>query len=665
MNIIEKMVENIINENMMEYSSYVIKQRALPDLRDGMKPVYRRILWTMKKMDATKFTKSQNVAGNVMRFHPHGDTYPTIVGLTQKDNNLTPLIVGKGSFGQRTSSDLQPAAARYTEVKLSDIANEILKDTNKHIVDFVPNFDGSETMPEVLAVKFPMILHMAQSGIAVGMSCNIPSFNLVELNEAVVDYIKTGNKKVLIPDFPTGGQIVANEEMFKKINDTGKGTIRIRAKANIENNVISITEIPYTTTREKIIDKVIELKTSRRLSDITDIKDLTGLDGMKIEISCRKNADANMILEKLYQLTPLESSFSANINVLHNELPKEMGVWEIINNWLSWRQECIKLKIQYEIKELTEKLHILFGLKNVLPNIDEAIQIIRFTNSNILIETLCNKFDIDVDQAEYVANMKLKNINKDYIVEQIKEIDELNNLICSKKEILSSNQMILNMICDELLTINSKYGDVRKSEIIEFSEQIIKNIDKARNDVPDYAVKVIVTKEGYLKKMKANVTAQQKIKDGDEISHEFITNNKANLIIFAGTDAHIIKLHTIAETKSSQLGEYLPTMLNVQSILGATICDDKHKFLITLYDNHRLSKIDLQSFVTSRKKLSNSIYTGGKVIKMITLEQDEDMLFVTKTGKTKKFNTKDYNTKSKRDTQGNLIGKTIIDIIKL
>lgn len=655
-----KNILDILKDNMMGYSAYSIKQRALPDIKDGMKPVYRRILWTMNKMGATKFTKSHNVSGQVMKYHPHGDSYQTIVGLVQEDNNLTPFIDGKGSFGQRTSSDLQPAASRYTEVKLSDIAIDILKETNKNVVKFVPNYDGTELMPEVLPVKFPAILHIPQSGIAVGMSCNIPSFNLVELNNATIKYIQNEETTLLIPDFPTGGKIMANEEVFRKINETGQGSIRLRAKATVDKNIISITEIPYSTTREKIIDKIIELKRNGKLAEITDVRDLTGLDGMKIEITTRKNVDTNLILEKLYQLTPLESSFSANINVIHEDLPKQMGVWEVIKEWTKWRRSVVKKYIQAEIQTLEKELHLLKGLEKVLVDIDKTIEIIRFADN--VESALMSYFDVDEVQANAIVNMKLKNINVIYITKQTKEIKELENIISSKKAILNCDKSINNIICSELETINNKYGQPRRTEIAQMTEQTRTVISQIRNEVPDYSVKVLVTKEGYAKKIKGNNTNNIKLKDGDEVVYEFETSNKHDLVVFVGTDAHIIKINSLNECKSNQLGDYLPTMLGVDKIVAATIVDDKNKFIMALYDDHRITKVDLSSFVTGRKKLVNSLYAGGNLIKMLTFEQEEDMVFILKNGKEKNFNTKDFNMKTKRNTQGNIIGKTIIDM---
>lgn len=663
MNIINRLVQNVISENMMGYSGYVIRHRSLPDLRDGLKPSHRRILDSMNDMNATKYEKSQNVEGQVMKKHPHGGTYSTIVGLVQTDNNLTPYIDGKGNFGQRTSSELQAAAARYTEVKLSELSQEILKETNEHVVNYIPNYDGTLKMPEVLAVKYPTILNMPQSGIAVGMSCNIPSFNLIELNNSIIKYLNEGEKTILIPDFPTGGKIIANEEMFKKINETGQGSIRLRGSAKIENNIIKIYEIPYTTTREKIIQKIVDLKKEKKLNEITSVKDLTGLQGMEIEIVVKRTADVNLVLEKIYQLTPLESGFGSNINVLHKDLPKQMGVWTVIEEWLKWRRECIKNKTKYEIFKLEKELHLLKGLEKVLINVDKAVEIIRFSPTEEQInESLMFEFKIDEQQADYIANMKLRKINQAYIQKQIKDIQELEDVVSNKYEILNSDESINNIICNDLEKANQKYGQPRRTEIVTMSERARRIITKVKKEIPDYAVKIYVTEQGYVKKVKANSTGTLKLKTGDKIKYEFATSNKHKIIVFAETDAHIVKIDTINECKSNQLGDYLPTMLNINEIKAVSVQDDKHKFILSLFDDHRLVKINLESFKTTRKKLSNSIYNGGKLINMITLEKEKDMLFVLKNGKTKKFNTKDFSLKNSRDSQGSKIGKTIIDM---
>ncbi len=663
MNIINRFVQNVISENMMGYSGYVIRHRSLPDLRDGLKPSHRRILDSMNDMGAVKFEKSQNVEGQVMKKHPHGGTYPTIVGLVQTDNNLTPYIIGKGSFGQRTSSELQPAAARYTEVKLSELSQEILKETNEHVVNYIPNYDGTLKMPEVLAVKYPTILNMPQSGIAVGMSCNIPSFNLIEMNNAIIKYLNDGTKTILVPDFPTGGKIIANDEMFKKINETGQGSIRIRGKAKIEGNIIKINEIPYTTTREKIIQKIIDLKKDKKLNEVTSVKDLTGLNGMEIEVVVKRNADVNLVLEKIYQLTPLESGFGSNINVLHNDLPKQMGVWSVIDEWLIWRRQCIKNKVKYEISKLEKELHLLKGLERVLINVDKAVEIIRFSPTEGEINGhLMNEFKIDEQQADYISNMKLRKINQAYIQKQIKDIEQLENTISSKYEILNSDQSVNNIICDDLEKANLKYGQPRRSEIVTITEKVKNIITKVKREVPDYAVKIYVTEQGYVKKVKATSTGNLKLKTGDKIKFEFETSNKHNLIVFSGTNAHIVKLDSINECKSNQLGDYLPTMLNIDNVKAVSIQDDKHKFILSLFDDHRLVKVDLKSFETTRKKLSNSIYNGANLIRMITLTDDVEMSFILKNGKTKKFDTKDITIKTTRNSQGSKIGKTIVDM---
>ena len=431
-----KNIQNIIHDNMMAYSGYVITSRALPDLRDGLKPSYRRILITMDKMKINGFTKSQNVSGQTMKIHPHGDCYLTIVGMVQTDNNITPLIKGKGSFGQHTSKELQAAAPRYTEICLSDISKDIFKDINKNMVNFIPNYDGTIMIPEVLPVKFPSVLHYCQSGIAVGMSCNFPSHNLIELNDATKYYIQTGCHKTIAPDFATGGELVNDEIAFRQIAETGTGTIRLRAKVEVNDRDIIITEIPYTTTREAIIEQIIKLIKAKKIDTIANVQDLTGLQGMKIKITAKRNANMDVLLSQLFKMTPMESAFSANMNVLVDKLPKVLGTNKIIEEWVVWRRECIKNGIRFELENLNEKLHRLLGLEKILLDIDKAIEIIRKSPEDKIDANLMNHFNIDDIQAEYISNIKLRNLNKDVILRQTAEIQSLRNQIKDKEDAL-------------------------------------------------------------------------------------------------------------------------------------------------------------------------------------------------------------------------------------
>lgn len=655
--IIAKRVDSIIKNNSLSYASYVIQNRALPMLEDGMKPVYRRILWTMHKMNATKFTKSNNISGQVMKYHPHGDSYPTMVGMAQKDNHLTPLIVGKGNFAQHTSRDLQPGAGRYTEAKLSPIAIDIFKGLNKNVVEFVQNYDGTAELPAVLPVKFPLILHMAQEGIAYGMANKMPSFNIKDICEATKTFIKTGEKNILIPDFATGGMIVKDEAVFKKINSEGKGSIRIRAKAEIEGNVISIVEIPYSTTREAIIEKIIKLDKDKQISGITSIKDLTGLNGMRIEITCKKSVDAKLLLEQLYKSTTLEDSYSCNMNILYNGLPQVMGTWEIIEKWIEWRIGCIERQLKGEVDKLTKEYNIYKGFEEIVKDIDKAINIIRNSDEETIIKNIMTEFKINEVQAEYITNMKFKNINENYMKKKIVEIENMAKEIEEKENIIKDRNKKLEIIIQDLQEIEKKYGADRRSQIIELDEQAVKTTKKAmEKQANNYNVTLFITKEGYVKKVQ-KVVGTNKLKPGDEIIQEFKTTNSGELVVFSGTDAYKIQISSLTDCKMSDFGDYIPAIIGVKDFVGFTIVDDKHKFIIVCYDNGKIAKVDLNSFrtATNRKKLSNSLFAGAKVLSIETFECDKDIVVVCSFNKRDKenvINTSKISMKTSRATQG-------------
>lgn len=659
-----KNIQSVIKDNILSYAGYTIKSRAIPDLRDGNKPVIRKILYAMYVKKCFNYTKSATVTGHVFPYHAHGDCYNTIVGMVQSDNHLTPYVEGKGTFAQHTSSLMQPAASRYTECRLSEIAKDILKDLNKNTVDFIPNYDGTLTMPEVLPVKYPAILHYAQEGIAVGMASKIPSFNLKELNDATIKYIKEGITTTLIPDFATGGYIINQPQAFEKINETGLGSIRLRAKATIDKNIISITEIPYSTTRETIIDKVVELIKSGKLKEITDIKDLTGLHGMEIEITCKKNTDMELLLEKLYLLTPMESSYSCNMNVLHEGLPKVMGVWTIIDKWLEWRKECVKRGLRNEISDLEKKLHLLKGLEKVLLDIDKAIEIIRYSEEWLIDNNLIEYFKVDKTQADYISNMKLRNINKDYITKQIKDIEQLENKLNNLHNTLNCEHLIRDLICEGIQEVTDKYAQDRRSKLITICEKTKEKVVKIKKEIPDYKVRLLVTREGYVKKLSPNTKADQNLKPCDEIVQEYETTNLSELVVFSGKDAYKIKLHQLNDYKPSQLGDYLPNLLGIKNILGYTIVDDNYKYTLILYSNGKIAKIDNNSYKTetNRKKLANSLYKDSEVLQILTIKDDCDINLINNKGKKTMKNTNILMPKKSRNTQGVSTLKNIIKI---
>lgn len=458
-------INNIIHDNLMQYSTYILLNRCLPDIRDGLKPIHRKILYSMYLDKVTDFTKSANVTGAVMRFSPHGDCYDTVVNLTQKDKQTHPLITGKGNFSQHTSKELQPAASRYTEIKLSEVALEMLNNLDKNMVDFVDNYDGTRKMPEVLPAKYPSILTYANSGIGVGMSSSIPSFNLKEVNDAVIHYLQTGEIKVLYPDFATGGTLVDNGVDVNLINTTGKGSICLRAKCKIEKNMIMVTEIPYSTTRETIIDKIIAQVKVGKIKQITQVKDLTGVTGMCIEITCKKNANMTEVLELLYKNTPLQNNVSVEMRMLVDGLPKVMSVQNVIEKWIEFRRQCVVRGLQYEIDKLKRIQHIQQGLIKVVVNIDEVIETIRSSEENMIIQNLMSLYKLTELQANYIAEMKLRNLNKTYIDKQTKDLEKINKQIVSYEKSVGNNKSIDKMIITTLEQINKKYAKNRMTLI--------------------------------------------------------------------------------------------------------------------------------------------------------------------------------------------------------
>lgn len=647
--IIDKNVENIIEDNMLGYAASVLLDRAIPDIRDGFKPSVRRILYSMYLQKAFHLVKSANAAGSVMRLHPHGSTYGVMVGMVQRDNQSIPLLSGKGNFGQHTSRDLMPGADRYTEVKLSEISIDMMKDFNKGLVNFIDNYDGTIRMPEVLPVKFPSILAYCQSGIGVGFSSSIASYNLNELCDATIKYIKTGNHDILVPDFATGGYILNEENVFNQINKTGTGTIKLRGKAEINGNEILITEIPYTTTREAIIEKIIDLAKTQKLKEVVDVKDLTGLKGLLIEVTARRGTDMNLLLQKLYQFTPLQSTHSSNMNILVDNLPKVLGVHQVIEKWIDWRRSCIKRSVSYDIQKMKEKLHILQGLEKVLVDIDKAIEIIRTSKEDLIEINLGKYFGIDYEQASEVSNMKLRNINKDYIIKKIKDIHKLNDDILEYQEILGDDKKIDQLVIDGLEETKSKYGKPRLTQIIEVApvQQIV-----IEENIPNYLAHVYVTKDGYCYKFKNN--QEPNLKPGDEVLHYFETMNDAELIVF-GEDilCYKIKLSSIEETKAGSLGVYIPTVLRVNDlkIVSYSIYDDQRKFIIIAYDNNKVAKISMKVFEGNRRVLKRAYNEKQKVVNILTLK-DEEKLKITTDKTLVEINTTDLPLASSRVTPG-------------
>jgi DNA gyrase subunit A len=558
-----------------------------------------------------------------------------MVNMAQRDRQSLSFIVGKGNFGQATSRDLAPAAARYTEVKLSDVSVEALSQLNKNLVNWVPSYDGSIMIPEVLPVSFPWILTQASSGVAYGMASSIPSFNLKELTNAMIKFINEGKKILLIPDFSTKGYIVNNQEVFKKINLEGSGSVQVRGKAEVDGYSVLITEIPYSTTREAIIDKIVELSKDK-LKEVAEVKDLTGLKGMSVRVRFKRGTDMKIALEKLYQLTSLQSSYSTNLNVLINGSPKVMGVWGVITEWLKWRKMTIQRGLNFDIAKLEKELHFLKGLEKVLLDIDAAIEIIRRSASDMIETNLMKKFNIDETQAKAVADMKLRNINEDYIINRIKDIQKLEDKIDDLKDLVRNDERLNQVIIKDLETARDKYGVDRQSKVIEVNTEKIKAVKKQMEEIPDYPVKLFVTREGYVKKMKLGYgeASDQYVKPGDEIVNEYSTFNRAEFLIF-GNDkcCYKVKISDIEESSNRALGTFIKSLCDLSgSIVGTSIIDTLHEFIIISYDNNKVAKIKLDSFEGNRKKLANSLAKNAGVVGILTFKEEGKFIIKSANG---------------------------------
>ena len=651
--ITNKNIHNVIEDNMSDYSAYVVLNRAIPDLRDATKPVHKRIIYAMYKEGATKFMKSATMSGKVMAYHPHADTYPTMVGMVQKDGQLLPWLVGKGNFSQHTSRDLKYGSSRYTEVKLSNFTIDVLKDLNNHSIDFVPNYDGTKMMPEVLPVKFPTILHYCQSGIGVGMASNIPSFNMRELSEAIEKYINSGEKTMLIPDFVTGGSIVLNKNEIAKINKLGRGNIRLRAKYKVYDNKIIINEIPYTTSREAIIESVINLIKDDKIREIINIKDTTDLQGMSITITCKKNIDTGNLMNKLYMMTPLESTFSANMNVICDKLPKVMGAWNIIDKWLEWRKGCIIRSYNYEINELKKKQHLYEAFIKIIDCIDEVIDIIRISSEDKIIQNLVNKLQIDKEQAEYISEVKLRNLNHIYIQKKINEIEKINQDIKDKFEFINDENNISQTIIRDIKGVTKKYGQPRKTNIIEDNVSIKINKEDL---VEDYNCRILYTKNYIKKHMKQS--ENHKLKEDEIILGDITTTNKSNLLIFTNkANRYKVPVHILDTLSPASYGQFIRSIIELESdeeIIKIVSVEDNKGYIVSVYENGKVSKAKVDSFLSNNKKLLNCYNTESKLIDIDYIIKDKDIFLLSDEGKALIFNTERISAKGSRHSRGNV-----------
>lgn len=666
---IEQKIVDTLKVNYMPYAMSVIVSRAIPEI-DGLKPSHRKLLYTMYKMGLLKGakTKSANVVGQTMKLNPHGDMaiYETMVRLTTGNEALLyPLVESKGNFGKTYSRDMKFAAPRYTEVKLAPISEELFRDIDKDTVDFTDNYDGTSKEPVLMPSAFPNILVNPNQGIAVGMASNICSFNLKEVCDATIAYIKNDNidlmKYIKAPDFSTGGQLILNEKDMKKIYSTGRGSFKVRAKYRYDkkNNCIEVYEIPYTTTIEAIIESIAAIIKSGKIKDITDVRDETDLAGLKITIDLKRNSNPDEIMNKLYMMTPLSDSFGCNFNILIGQKPMVMGILDILDHWIQFRMECIRRKSLYEIKKKSNHLHLLKGLAKILLDIDKAISIIRKTSKEAqVIPNLMKGFDIDELQAEFVAEIKLRNLNKEYILRQTADIENLTKEIEDLKDIVARDERVLDIICQQLKEISDKFGQERRTEIID--EEDVEKVSP-ETFIEDYNVRLFLTQQGYIKKItlvSLRSSGEQKLKDDDFIMQEQETRNKADLLLFSDKgQVYKLKIHDLSDTKASQLGDYLENVLQLdegESIIFMHATENYEGHMIFGFENGKAAKIPVSSYATktNRRKLANAYNTNFPLAGIYFLDQDTDFVAYSSISKVLVFNTSQISPKTTRNSQG-------------
>lgn len=667
--VLEQPITETLEQNYMPYAMSVIISRAIPEI-DGFKPSHRKLLYTMYKMGLLSGgrTKSANIVGQTMRLNPHGDAaiYETMVRLSKGyDALLTPFVDSKGNFGKVYSRDMSYAASRYTEAKLSAICADIFGDIDKETVEFNDNYDGSMKEPALLPTAFPNVLVSSNTGIAVGMASQICGFNLEEVCRATIEYLQDPERDLFLsmpaPDFSTGGEIIYDREEMEGIYNSGRGSFKVRARWRHipKENIIEIYEIPYTTTSEAIVDKVAELIKAGKIKEINDMRDETDLSGLKLAIDLKRGTDPEKLMQKLFKLTPLMDSFPCNFNILVAGNPRVMGVREILDEWCAWRIECVKRRVYFDLSRKKDKLHLLKGLETILLDIDKAISIIRSTElESEVVPNLMMGFGIDKIQAEYVAEIKLRNINREYILKRTAEIDELERAIAELEESLKSRRKIKSIIISELKAIIKKYPAPRKtgivyaSEIEEYTEE---------DTVEDYPVSVFLSNEGYLKKItpqSLRMSSEQKFKDGDALKMSFEATNRTELLVFTDRQqVYKTRLSDFDDTKASALGAYLPTKLSMddgERVLEIICPGDYRKNLLLFFENGKVARLDLESYETktNRKKLINAYSDKSPLAAVYMISEEIDMAVFASDGRALVFNTTLLQVKTSRSTQG-------------
>lgn len=666
--VVTQQITDTLETNFMPYAMSVIVSRAIPEI-DGFKPSHRKLLYTMYKMGLINGgrIKSANIVGRTMQLNPHGDAaiYETMVRLSKGNETLLhPYVDSKGNFGKAYSKNMVYAAARYTEAKLESICSELFADIDKDTVDFVDNYDSTMKEPTLLPVTFPSVLVNTNSGIAVGMASNICSFNLRELCDTTIGLIKNPDFDVFetlkAPDFIGGGHIMYDRAALEEVYNTGRGSIKIRAKYSYDksNNCIDITEIPPTTTCEAIIEKIIEKVKAGSLKEISDVRDETDKSGLKITIDLKRGTDADNLMKRLYKTTPLEDNFSANFNILVAGVPRVMGVAEILTEWIAFRTECVSRRVYFDLNKAKEKLHLLLGLKKILLDIDKAIKIVRETEEEAeVVPNLMIGFGIDEIQAEYVAEIKLRHLNREYILKRLADVDDLKKSIEDMEDILNSKSRVKKIIIDELTKVSQKYGKDRRSEIIydcDVEEEVVE-------EIPDYEVNLFFTRDGYFKKitpLSLRMGGEHKFKEGDEMRCAVNSTNTAELLFFTDMcQVYKARACDFDDTKASVLGDFIPSKLEFdkdEKPLYMAVTSDYKGYMLFFFENGKVAKVDMAGYqtITKRKKLIKAYSNKAPIVDILYIHEDTELVLTSTAGRHLLINTAAISPKTTKDTAG-------------
>lgn len=667
----QQAITDTLMENYMPYTMSVIMSRAIPEI-DGFKPSHRKLLYTMYRMGLLNggLIKSANIAGQTMRLNPHGDAaiYDTMVRLSRGNEALLhPYVESKGNFGKAYSSDIECAASRYTEAKLAPIAGELFRDIDKETVDFADNYDATMKEPSLLPVTFPSILVNNNLGIAVGMASNICSFNLSEVCETAIALMKDSEHDILstlqAPDFPSGGQLIYNRDELEKIYNTGRGSVRVRAVYAYDksNNCIDVTQIPYSTTVEAIVAKVTELVKAGKVREINDIRNETDLNGLKITIDLKRGTDPDKVMAKLYAATPLEDSFGCNFNVLIAGVPQVLGVRALLEEWTAFRIECVRRRVVYDLNRAKEKLHLLRGLQKILLDIDKAVRIVRETAEEVeVVPNLMIGFGIDEIQAEYVAEIKLRHLNREYILKRLDEVERLEAEVEDLQAVLNSRSRVKTIIIEELRAVAKKYGQPRKTTLL-YATDLKEEKEAVADTVPDYPCTLFFTAGGYFKKItpqSLRMSGEHKLKEGDSIVQTVETSNKVDVLFFsdAGT-VYKSKAADFADTKASAMGDFVGGKLGFdagENAIRMVVTEKYTGYMLFFFENGKVAKVDMASYATktNRRKLIAAYSVKSPLVAMFHVEEDREFMLYSTSGRRLIVHTGAVAAKTTRDTQG-------------